>query len=649
MNIRTLRQSYPRLTLYIACLAAFMLVQTVLRTALIVSSWTAVNTDISGLIKPMIAGVLFDLAAGTAFCLPLGLLLIILPYKLLSGRIGRSILMIGGTVFNFIMWFSAIALYLFWQEFHANFNFIAVDYLVYTHEMLKNIQQSYPVGIIIPILVLLSAMLTYAELRMMPRDIPRLAWPRRILAAAICAAIPVLLVASSHGSLRQHISQNKYLQEAAGNGMYCFVEAYFANELNYHQFYATRSDDATLKAVRRMLAAPNVVFTDDNSIRRKITNNNQLTGKKPNIIIITEESLSASYSKSFGGPRDWTPRLDSLAEKSYVFSRMYATGTRTVRGLEAISLSLPPTPGQSILRRDGNENMSTLGDALHQNGYHADFVYGGYGYFDNMNAFFSGNGYAIHDRKDIPDSSVQCETAWGADDGALFDHVITLMDEHESDGVPALEMVMTTSNHRPYKYPATDDDMKALEGVREGACRYADQALGEFIEKARGHAWFDNTVFVIIADHQADVAGRTSLPVDRYHIPCVIYAPSLLKPGTSDRLISQIDLAPTLLGMLGISYESNFMGRDIAMVPKGQEHVFISTYQSLGYIKNDKLIVLKPGQQSESLTIDDWATSKYEQSPEDADTLDEAIAWYQTAGDLFHAGKLHQCASAKIE
>ena len=160
MNIRTLRQSYPRLTLYIACLAAFMLVQTVLRTALIVSSWTAVNTDISGLIKPMIAGVLFDLAAGTAFCLPLGLLLIILPYKLLSGRIGRNMLMIGGTVFNFIMWFTTVALYLFWQEFHANFNFIAVDYLVYTHEMLKNIQQSYPVGIIIPILVLLSAMLT---------------------------------------------------------------------------------------------------------------------------------------------------------------------------------------------------------------------------------------------------------------------------------------------------------------------------------------------------------------------------------------------------------------------------------------------------------------------------------------------------------
>ena len=97
--------------------------------------------------------------------------------------------------------------------------------------------------------------------------------------------------------------------------------------------------------------------------------------------------------------------------------------------------------------------------------------------------------------------------------------------------------------------------------------------------------------------------------------------------------------------MLGISYESNFMGRDIAMVPKGQEHVFISTYQSLGYIKNDKLIILKPGQQSESLTIDDWSASKYEQSPEDKADLDEAIAWYQTAGDLFHAGKLHQRAS----
>ena len=99
----------------------------------------------------------------------------------------------------------------------------------------------------------------------------------------------------------------------------------------------------------------------------------------------------------------------SLLRLALAFRRMYATGTRTVRGLEAISLSVPPTPGQSILRRPDNDHLQTLGSILAWQGYACDFVYGGDGFFDNMNDFFSRNGYTIKDRATIP-SATRCST-----------------------------------------------------------------------------------------------------------------------------------------------------------------------------------------------------------------------------------------------
>ena len=124
---------------------------------------------------------------------------------------------------------------------------------------------------------------------------------------------------------------------------------------------------------------------------------------------------------------------------------MLATGTRTVRGLEAISLAVPPTPGQSILRRPDFDNLATFGGVLDQNGYKSDFVYGGYGYFDNMNDFFSSNGYTIKDRVSIPKEEIFNDTIWGVADEILFTQVLKSMDEHYTNTEPAFEMVMTFS------------------------------------------------------------------------------------------------------------------------------------------------------------------------------------------------------------
>lgn len=618
-------------------LTSWCAVQMLTRLVMLLSAAGAASLAVPDLIKCFGLGFIYDLSAGVFFCL-LPLVYLLIPQHFLSARVHRYGLAALTFLLNVFMVFCAIALYLYWAEFHTNFNFIAVDYLVYTHEMIGMIFQSYHMGLIIPAILILAGLITWGQSRWLPQEYN---WaPRRALALCLAGILlPAGAATLTSASWHTHLTANRYNNELTGNGPYEFVHAYFANELDYETFYETGDKDAGLAQLRQNLSAPNVTFLDDDSTLREVHNENELTGKKPNVVLITVESLSSSYCGAFGARESQTPYLDALAQESFVFSNMYATGTRTVRGLEAITLAVPPTPGQSILRRAGNEDLSSLGDAFRQNGYARDFLYGGYGYFDNMNAFFESNGYTIRDRLSVPKDDIIQETVWGVADETLFTQVLRAMDEHAAAGEPAFEMVMTTSNHRPYTFPM--GRVEGKQGTRNGAVRYTDWAIHDFLERAKEKPWFNNTIFVIVADHQADVAGKTTLPVHRYHIPCLFYAPGLIQPGRTDRLVSQMDLGPPLLGMAGLSYRTSWLGRDLFQTDPAVDRAFISTYQGLGLVQDDQLIVLTPDQQADARHIDDWQTSQYSEESVPPVLNQQALAWYEQASDLYQRGLLH--------
>ena len=631
----------------IRCLTLFFLTymaaQSLLRAVNLLTSLDMVSLAAGDLLRTFLTGLVYDASSGVFFTLPLAILLWLLPTRWLNRKAGRCALLCVTFVLNAFLVFTLVALYLYWQEFHTNFNFISVDYLIYTQEMIGQIRESFNMPVILPSIAVAAALVTWLQGRRYPRHFEG---KGRSGALAGCCAVLVLCVLAvkvPDDAWRDRVSDNVCNVELAGNGPYGFVYAYFHNEISYPRFYRQEDGDTVKQDLKQALAAPNVTFLDGKGtkgidITRRVVNQNALTRQKPNVVMITVESLSTDYMGVYKGSVDWTPHLDELAGQCYMFSRMYATGTRTVRGLEALSLAVPPTPGQSILRRPAYEGLATLGGAMKEAGYTSDFLYGGYGYFDNMNAFYDSNGYRVLDRLSIPKEEIFCESVWGVADETLFQQVLKAMDDHAAKGEPAFEMVMTTSNHRPFIFP--EDRIQAKQGGREGGVRYTDWAIHDFLKKAERRPWFNNTVFVIVADHQASAAGKTALPVNKYHIPCLVYAPALIAPGVNDRLISQMDLAPTLLGMLGISYTSRFMGRDIATVPAGQERAFISTYQTLGYVEGDRLVMLKPGKQSSVFRIADWQKSRYEKLPPDSALEERAIAWYQGASELYQSGGL---------
>jgi phosphoglycerol transferase MdoB-like AlkP superfamily enzyme len=551
---------------------------------------------------------------------------LVVPRSRIGERIDRWAITIGLGVFVFVCLFTAVAEHLFWTEFSTRFNFIAVDYLIYTNEVIGNIWQSYPVGKLIAVLIAVTIAIAYATRRWLTRPLDHVSISRRLAPALVALALPAVLIVATPTSLAD-ATANAYGKELSLNGIWALFHAFFNNEIEYRRFYRTLDDDAVAKRIDRLLVEKDAsIAPAGDHLTRIIRRSGPMLRK--NIMLISMESMSADYMARFGSTHGVTPNLDRLAGEGLLFTRLLATGNRTVRGLEALTLSVPPTPGQSILRRPGNGGLFTVGDVLRDRGYDTRFIYGGYGYFDNMNAFYAGNGFEVVDRTLFGKDEIRFENVWGVSDEDLFARSLKEADKSHAAGRPFFQLVMTTSNHRPFTYPDGVIDIHSKSG-RLGGVKYADYAVGRLIEAARAKPWFADTVFVFVADHTSGTSGKIELDPAHYHIPLIFYAPGFISPGTYDKLASQIDVMPVLLGLLNTSYVSRFFGRDVLNDPAAEPRAFIGNYQKVALVRGGTTLVLGPKQ-----TVEGYRGLTSEKTADlDPEMIADAVAYYQFASD----------------
>ncbi|WP_343669000.1 LTA synthase family protein [Chitinophaga sp.] len=582
------------------------------------------------------------------------LYLLLLPQKWNNSLANRIITFASFYLVVLIVMFSFFAELAFWDEFESRFNFIAVDYLIYTFEVINNINQSYPLPWLISSMVLLTSLVFFIFykkkifLQSFQSDTP---FKKRFLITCLVLA-PTLAGYFFVSNSWADNSNNRYQSELAKAGIFSFFAAFKNNELNYYDFYAKEKESEAFAIAQKQLQEPLTRFVDgSSSLRRIVTTPGQTI--RPNVILVTIESLSADYMHHFGNNQHITPILDSLADHALLFTNMYATGTRTVRGMEALSLCVPPTPGNSIVRRKDNAHLYTVGSIFRKAGYSTTFFYGGDGFFDNMNNFFGNNGFDITDngerllpnerlttnRTTIPAQTIHFKNAWGICDEDLYDAVIRHADAQYSHQQPFFDFVMTTSNHRPFTYPSGKIDIPSGSG-REGAVKYTDYAIGEFLKKIQSKPWFDNTVIIFVADHCSSSAGRNEINVSKYHIPCLVYNLKNDSLKTISQQCSQIDLFPTLFGLLHWQYETIWYGQNV-LLPTYQSRAWVATYQKLGYLQHDSLAVLSPQQQ---VGIFKWDKQSDDLQPIHTDSLliKKAIATYQTAYYLYKTGGMKE-------
>ena len=375
--------------------------------------------------------------------------------------------------------FNAISEYFFWNEFGVRYNFIAVDYLVYTNEVVGNIMESYPVLPMSLGIIVVTLLITWYLFR---RDLGQadrlIGWRWKAVAGPAYIAAMLLAVWLLHFNTRFQDSDNVYVNELQANGLYKFYDAFVKNELDYEQFYITEPEAKAEEFVHGCTAARATTCMPSAARGPEI---------RRNIVLITIESMSASFMGHFGNTRQLTPVLDSLYDRSLAFDRVYATGNRTVRGLEAVTLSLPPCPGQSIIKRPNNAGMHSTGALLRDKGYTVKYFYGGNSYFDNMETFFSGNGYEIVDQRQYEPGEITFANIWGVCDEDAYRKVIRTLNEDAGDGKPFFAHVMTVSNHRPFTYPAGKVSIPHDAKSRNGGVMYTDYALGGSSPKRRNN------------------------------------------------------------------------------------------------------------------------------------------------------------------
>jgi phosphoglycerol transferase MdoB-like AlkP superfamily enzyme len=629
---------FKKRRLGLVLLLALLLISISLTTRIILATNVFSQVDFSFLnvAEMVIVGVFYDFVNAVYFSLPLVLYLWLMPQKIYSKPWHLYVLYSWFFILISILLFNSVAEWIFWNEFNTRFNFIAVDYLIYTTEVIGNIVQSYPIEWVIVLIAVVAVTIIYlmrSWIKLSSNDDVTFKVRTKYVAfyGAVFASLLVTVTSKYH-----HFSKNAFVNELSGNGMYELFAAYRNNELDYDQFYKGIDVTDAFTLVKKELKTPEAEFVSSNpfNITRRITGAGP--EKKLNVVLISVESLSAEFLGKWGNHEHLTPFLDSLSEHSLIFTNLYATGTRTVRGLEALSLCVPPTPGQSIVRRPENESLFSLGKVFNDKGYATQFIYGGYSYFDNMGYFFENNNYHLIDRSALASEEIDYENVWGVADENLFELALREIDAQAAHG-PVFSHILTTSNHRPYTYPEGRINIPSHTS-REGAVKYTDYAIGKFIREASRMPWFNNTIFVIVADHCASSAGKTELPVNKYHIPMLVYSRGNINRGTMDRLMSQIDIGPTLLGLLNFSYVSDFFGYDINQLEPGRERAFISTYQNLGYIHDHKLVILSP--QSKTQTFRLTEENETATPTNDDEIVREAISWYQAASYSFKNGMM---------
>jgi phosphoglycerol transferase MdoB-like AlkP superfamily enzyme len=584
----------------------------------------------------LLAGSVADAVQSLYLLAPFALCLFLAPERLLQFRVTRGLMIVGAFAWMFALGFMAVAEYYFFEEFDARLNLVAVDYLMYPTEVVGDIRAEYPV---VPVLIGVGVVSAASVLLLRRYLLVPVSAPTRLLGRlrplVVLAAVLALAIAFFE-TRTLALSDNRVTDEIASNGASSFFRALRTNEIDYHTYYASRpSPDnwATLVSHLQLQGAP---FTrlPQGRLDREYAGNPRGLGKL-NVVVVASESFGAEFSRLYGSERDWTPEFDKIAQQGIWFRHMYASGTRTVRGLEAISTSLPPIPSVSVLRRPGNEGIANWGSVMRQHGYNASFLYGGYGYFDNMNYFFGHNGFVVRDRENIP-KPVRFENIWGVADEDLFDSAMRYFDGLAKSEVPFFSIVMTTSNHKPFTFRAGVPGVEPKGGGRESGVRYADYAQGYFLREAQKHAWFDNTVFIIVADHGARVYGRADIPLKSYEIPMVIYAPKHLQPRRVDTLTTQIDIAPTVLGLLGLPYRAPFFGDDVLNESGAEPVAFFSHNHDVALYKNGELAILGLNKSVQNVFYDSQRDS-YQPAPLNPPLNDLAVAYYQTAFELFRA------------
>lgn len=488
----------------------------------------------------------------------------------------------------------------FINQFDTRPNIYAIEYLIFPKEVFMTLWAAYKIQLVVTVLAVFASI--YISKKLLQKSIkmmPVIAiWQALILSPLILVSCALMARSTlDHRAVNPStvaISTDPMVNSLCLNSLYTVAYAVYglSKEPGEDFRYASMPDDEVIRIIRKdMEVAPNS-FTSDKFPTYHFQRATKKRENPINIIIILEESLGAEFVGSLGG-LPLTPNLDKLSQQGMWFENMYATGIRSVRGIEAVVTGFPPTPAMSVVKLEKSQSdFFTLAKLLSKRGYHNSFIYGGEAQFDNMRRFFMNNGFDyVIDEKDY-DNPVFIGS-WGVSDEDLFNRAHKYFTSLGNQ--PFFSLVFTSSNHTPFQFPDGRIELyDTNKNTVNNAVKYADYTLGQFIDNARQSEYWRNTIFLIVADHNSRVHGADLIPIEHFHIPALILG-GAIKPGVFSPVASQLDLPPTLLSLIGISSEHPMIGHDLTrpVFLRKPGRAIMQYGPTQGYMKDNKVVIMQ--------------------------------------------------------
>ncbi|MGB6137138.1 MAG: LTA synthase family protein [Shewanella sp.] len=549
------------------------------------------------------------------------------------GRVWLVILRVWLTLGLWILVFLEVSTPSFIAEYGFRPNRLYVEYLIYPKEVLSMLWAGRKAELI------LSSLITIGTLSggwwlsgRLTQKMTYPTWYWRPVLAILVIVVTLLGARSSLGHRPLNPSLVAFSNDPLVNSLVLnssfslmFAISQMNNEEDASKVYGKLSADKIIDIVRRESGRPMEAFTSP-KIPTLSFNQASYSGKPKNLVIILQESLGARFVGSLGG-LPLTPNIDELSQQGWFFENLYATGTRSVRGIEAITTGFTPTPARAVVKLGKSQTgFFTIADLLKQHGYETQFIYGGESHFDNMRSFFLGNGFTnIVDQGDYKNPAFIA--SWGVSDEDLLLRADEEFSRMHKQGQPFFSLVFSSSNHDPFEFP--DNRIELYEQPQytmHNAVKYADYAVGEFFKKAKQSQYWQDTIFLLVADHDSRVSGSDLVPVSRFRIPGLILGEGIDAKRDS-RVTSQIDMAPTLLSLMGISDRYPMLGRDLTQVPSDWKGRAMMQYdKNFGLLEGNQVTILQPELPAESFTYD-FASEHLIPKTLDEKQAETALGW----------------------
>ena len=592
LSLRGIGEIYRPLLIFFA-MSVFALQLS--RFLLIAVYWERVDTT-GGLSVVMLQGLRFDVLVISA--------LVIMPaivHPLLCHRKSWQRVLTGYLIaaFGFLVLMEA-ATPTFMAEFDLRPNILFVEYLTYPREVLSMLWKGYALSVTAGTAVLVAALWVLKRLLSSHRRLPsRVSLPVAIILILANTLVCVAGVRSSTGHRPANpamvaFSNDLLVNDLALSSAYSVAYATYSTLRHERsvETYGSMSLEDALREVRAAMALPQSHFLPVGPPTYHTPAVSSPIADHPNLVIILEESLGAEFVGALGG-LDLTPNLDRLFKEGIWFSNLYATGTRSVRGIEAVMTGFTPTPARSVVKLPKSQTgFFSIAEVLRDNGYDTGFIYGGEAHFDNMRQFLVGNGVeSVLEEKDFDDPSFK--SSWGVSDEDLLMRAHQEFEaKHEK---PFFSLVFTSSNHSPFEFPNGKIELHQEPKAHvNNAVKYADYALGEFFKKAKSSSYWSNTVFLVVADHNSRVWGDDLVPIDRFHVPAVVLG-GPVEPRVVDHLASQIDLVPTLLGLMGVDSPVPAIGIDLLRpdIDTIPGRAIMQYHKTQAYMQGNNVVIMK--------------------------------------------------------